>query len=465
MYKRTLVDPLQVIGTDPGSVNFGLCHVKLHGFMKKEAIDDEPASSTYLPIVSILNWELWNIKKQLITRFAPTLPKKFVIIDHSKMTTPSQDEEGGGPNSDTDTTILKVSLNKLISESGWIFETYRSPLFDNQSTLPMLSTEVQCGHIKNKNEKTGAQKWDITLLSHILPSSIDMVDRKNKKDAVVVDDNVPDRRLIGKLYKYGVSNEEYDGRKEDSINVTRDLLAVLGLQDAIDFLDNLLVKKPSQKVDDLADAFLLALQTAIEEWQRMNGKVYIIHKKQQEKINRTPMMKITKQCSVCDKMYEKEVKLQYKAANRKEKCIECKLLDPPAPMKKKKKQKKTVPPVVTPKKQKKGVPKAPVPSKKRTKEPAPKKKEKPSPSSPKKKTNKRKRKDSNKDEEPVTKKQKKTPSPQKRITLDLTAVKPQFPKNHLNTDEEYDVATSFEDRVRKHVSERRKYEATTLEFI
>jgi hypothetical protein len=328
----------------------------------------------------------------------------------------------------------------------------------------MLSTEVQCGHIKNKNEKTGTQKWDITLLSHILPSSIDMVDRKNKKDAVVVDDNVPDRRLIGKLYKYGVSNEEYDGRKEDSINVTRDLLAVLGLQDAIDFLDNLLVKKPSQKVDDLADAFLLALQTAIEEWQRMNGKVYIIHKKQQEKINRTPMMKITKQCSVCDKMYEKEVKLQYKAANRKEKCIECKLLDPPAPMKKKKK-KKVILPKVIPKKQKKGAKAIVSNYKKKTKEPAPKKKEKPSPSSPKKKTKKRKRKDSDKDEEPVTKKQKKTPSPQKRITLDLTAVKPQFPKNHLNTDEEYDVATSFEDRVRKHVSERRKYEATTLEFI
>lgn len=484
MYKRTIVDPLQVVGTDPGSVNFGICHVKIHGFATKPH-----DITTYYPIISILDWELWNIKKQSIIRFDPTSSTKYKTIDYSKTSAlfNNEDENDGiviGGGGDINMTYLNASINNIILNSKWLFKPYTTPLLGDKQNLPILSTEIQCGHVKN-------DKFDIMLLSRFLPSSVHMVDlvKGDARKAAGVG-SLASRRILHKLLKYGVSNEEYDGRKDDSIAVTRDLLALLDLQDALDFLKNLEQRKPkSQKVDDLTDAFLLAVQTAIDEWQKMKKQVFIIHKKQQEKKNRTPMMQITKECSSCGKTIVKDVKTDYKASNRKEKCQECKLSV--VVVKKKKTmttttKKKTVTPPLPPSKTKTKDKQNSSTSKEKRK-----RKSKaimlpdegaPPPVASKKK---RKRAEKTDNDEPVKKKQKKQKKQKKpasnekepsRITIDLTAIKPQFPKYHHDEDdissrspsflekEVDEISNSFDERVYK-VLQKKKAIIKKLDFI
>jgi hypothetical protein len=134
--------------------------------------------------------------------------------------------------------------------------------------LPALVSEQQCGIHKQKNNMVSV---NVYVMAHLLPSLVRLVDQSL---------GVVGRDILIRARKYGMMNDgelDYGGRKKTSYAVTKSLLKICGQEHhthLLAFLKSIAAqqkqqttkggKKKEAKLDDICDAFLLALQYCIE---------------------------------------------------------------------------------------------------------------------------------------------------------------------------------------------------------
>lgn len=242
---------VQCIGTDPGLVHHGICRLAFFGFAM---IKDDDGGWTKMPQFKILNWELWDLKRTLSYHAHPTnhtiVRNKYNALNDNKAC--------------DDILHMCGNVSHFVSSKEWLFETYRSPLHDDggSDVLPPLVTELQCGQIKN-------HEWDVFLVSHVLPWCVKTVDHTK---------GLHDREILSRARKYGMMNDgelTYNERKAKSEEITRALLKMAKMQYWINFLNGAGAARrrdipgKTPQVHDLCDAFLLALQSAIQMYEEL----------------------------------------------------------------------------------------------------------------------------------------------------------------------------------------------------
>jgi hypothetical protein len=227
---------VRTIGVDPGSVHHALCQMGFRGFVLAQSEDGEFIKT---PDLTIERWELWDLKRLLRYKAGADA---VLVRESLGVAQPMGD------------TSLSENMALFVKATPWLCEP------DETGALVTLSTELQCGHIKNG-------QLDILLLSHLLPCAMRTLD------------GAAPRRVLSAARKYGIPHDgalSYDGRKARSVEIMSNLLRLRGEQRWLDFLDAV---KHQQRIDypkrwsgdpnhdqvhDLTDAALLALQTCID---------------------------------------------------------------------------------------------------------------------------------------------------------------------------------------------------------
>lgn len=236
---------LQVICCDPGLLNSAICRLSYWG---EKIYKDSTGQYVTVPQFSLKNMELFDLKRSVSYAQHPDRPG--VIRDKYDQKNNNQ------PISDLIHMADRLSL--MLASKAWLYESYRSLLFENgeKDVLPSVTSEVQCGFIKN-------YELDCTVLSHIQPWVIKSIDRSR---------GLEDREIRLKAKKYGITRgkgDEYDDRKEDSEAIVRQLFAECSMKKEIIFLNALLAARKRDipggtssqiKVNDICDAILLGLE-------------------------------------------------------------------------------------------------------------------------------------------------------------------------------------------------------------
>ena len=231
------------IGVDPGTVNFGICRIRvLEG------------GTHNLPLWEFENWELWDLKGGSAIRASEGGGRNFLRLPLPGRTTLSLPDGIDG---------WLATLSHFIADAAWLYER-------QDGALAAISVENQFDHI----ESQGA-RMDMLMVSQVFARCVQTVDILNaQQQRKVTGANLfcfPVRELNKHSRKYGVSNERTEKsndrkarhaeRKAKVIEVTYGLLHDSGKVEWIAFLDA--VKSSGQKLDDLCDAFLLALASAL----------------------------------------------------------------------------------------------------------------------------------------------------------------------------------------------------------
>lgn len=288
-----LIKEIRKYGMDPGSVNLANCGIVLNGLKYNEDRTME------IPDFYPTNMEVWNLKTGTAIRNSSPNGGKF-----EKYSIPLLDLNTTRENN-LDTWIAR--LNHFIASSSWMFKYYNpydsdykesnhknySPEYLKDLTLPSITVENQMDHIVNKKKNPyGKPKFDMFRISNEFATSIHMCDvingRKERNKAI----HLSYRDTCKGSLKYGMRNDgsrEYEERKGDSVIITLELFKILGLTQWIVFLES--VKKSGQKIDDLCDALLLALQAAINEYE-LNLK---LNKKNPSSTNQLPIISLSKE--------------------------------------------------------------------------------------------------------------------------------------------------------------------------
>lgn len=239
------------IGMDPGTVNLAAIRILFHKLAyTKDGLEE-------IPQFDILNWELWNLKTGRGLR-----PKEEDCVDAKgdwvkemgferfRLPIARDAREPGQP--DTIHTWLS-SLNHFISASPWIFE--------ERGGLADVTVENQFDHIK-----TAYIRHEMFLLSNVFHSSIAMLDLEANK--AHLPHRLHYRIFAQRSLKYGMRNDGalgYGDRKETSEAIAHSLLGLLDKKEWLDFLRK--VEESGQKLDDLCDALLLALQECVTRYE------------------------------------------------------------------------------------------------------------------------------------------------------------------------------------------------------
>lgn len=239
--------PNEVVGVDPGYRNYAIAKLSFSELRYNRE------GTTEMPIFMPLHMEVWDLQNSRCIRNsrADGGPCEMYRIPHS-LTQP------------TTITQWLPSLNHFFLRSTWLRESFKLKE-DGPPLLATVTVENQCGHIKNG-------KFDFFKIGNATETSIHMADLchlglEYKKLLT---------RIIGKsAKKYGVPNDHarkknddtrfYPGRKDTAVMVVRTLFKDLGLVGWIAFLDS--VEAMGQKVDDMCDALLLALQVAVNQYE------------------------------------------------------------------------------------------------------------------------------------------------------------------------------------------------------
>ena len=218
--------PREVIGIDPGYVNYAICKLRFTG------LQYDPVHRIETPLFTVQNLEIWDLSASCIIRHTESTGGEARL-----------DKVGESPSGKTCLRDWLNKLNEFIDAADWIHTK------DSETgKLPRVTVENQCGHIKN---------GDYTMFK-IAKATEAYIKRHDKKEK---------GRIIGKsARKYGIKSDgklAYGGRKSTSVDVVRSLFTASKLDNWITYLDSLL--RYGQKIDDLCDAILLALQVAINE--------------------------------------------------------------------------------------------------------------------------------------------------------------------------------------------------------
>ena len=236
---------IRKIGIDPGSVNFAISDIRFRGFRYNANRTEQ------IPVFEPLHMEVWNLKTGIGIRHSETTPGTFETFHVP------ESRETPAPTIDSWT----ASLNHFITCSPWIFER------EEDGSLPSVTVENQFDHIKNQG-----QKYDMFLISNVFATSIHMADLQHYKQTHPEDAAAHQFREMAKSSsKYGMAQDgsrDHQGNKEECIAIIRRLLKLLGPVGRVwlAYLDD--VKAEGQKIDDLCDSLSLALQKAINEYEK-----------------------------------------------------------------------------------------------------------------------------------------------------------------------------------------------------
>lgn len=252
--------PKEIIGIDIGYRNFAICKLRFEGLRYNRDSTEE------MPIFTVSHMEVWDLQnsRAIMNSQVDGGPLETYRIPHSLV-------------NPTNINQWLCSLNHFLNRSPWIYKKYSEDGGDESPlVLPRVTIENQCGHIlRNKNkkkythngEKDKYDGWDMFRLVNCVETSIHMRDLCDADPTF----NKLLTRVIGKsALKYGIKSNgslEYPERKEESVEITRALFKALGMDNWNVYMDSLLSMKPPQKVDDICDALLLALQVAVVEYE------------------------------------------------------------------------------------------------------------------------------------------------------------------------------------------------------
>jgi hypothetical protein len=241
---------IRKVGFDPGSVNMGVALVDFRGFRYSED------RSVEIPICRPLHMAVWNLK------MSNSLSGHASDGDDDEQAAPIERTRRQLPRCQgNDLAAWMAALQLMVRDSEWLFEQYDLQA-DGVGRLPSTTLENQWDHIQ-----TCGNKFDMFLMSKVCPATVEAVDAERRAAS---DKGVrhPVRRRQGSSRKYGIKSDgalDHADRKAEAIAVTRRLFEMLGLHEWIVFLDGVL--RSGQKIDDMCDAFLLALQAAITEYE------------------------------------------------------------------------------------------------------------------------------------------------------------------------------------------------------
>lgn len=246
---------IQTVGTDPGSVYHGVCHLSYRGMVYRRS---DEGRMIKVPDFVVLNWSLWDLKHGILY----TNDAQFNLVRktfHTPGTAPSNHAQ--------EFRLIGDNMAAMVSDADWLLTRY-SPSLErpHEKELPILITESQCGHVKN----VGVDKLDIYVISTLLPMAVRMLDLGARKTLALAD--VQERLIVGGQRKYGFPKKTCDSRKERkelADEIVFNLLTLLGLHEVLGFLEQIrsaqkkdFPKKPAQ-THDMCDALLLALYKAM----------------------------------------------------------------------------------------------------------------------------------------------------------------------------------------------------------
>lgn len=241
------VNRSDVVGIDPGYINFAIGKLRFTGVRYINDFTEE------LPVFVPTNMEKWNLRDARgIRNSRPDGgPAETYRVPHS-LVHPTKINE------------WLATLNHFLLRADWIFQKY-SPIADSDDAtlLPRVTIENQCDHIKNG-------RYDMFRIGNACETSIHM---RDLCDAGTAFGRLL-TRVIGKsARKYGILSDgslQYPERKGASVDVVRALFKALGLDGWLEFLDSVL--EMGEKIDDLCDALLLALQVAMNDYEAAQKK-------------------------------------------------------------------------------------------------------------------------------------------------------------------------------------------------
>src|ERR1700744_2409176 len=216
-------------GSDVGSVNWGFGGVRSRGLLRMLDAEGKVMYDGALPDIEVLRLERWDLKHgQVLTHDAEWKPVKLQL-------------EGCAPGKSEDMAAWRLPLRGSLERLPELFEPDAET-----GTLPVFVTENQCDMAKTDYHKT-----EMLRLAEQFQAQVDSLDIE--------------RALQGRINrytncKYMMRNDHSLGerldRKAESVRLALQLLADLGLEGPLRFLEGLQAR--GEKIDDMTDALLLA---------------------------------------------------------------------------------------------------------------------------------------------------------------------------------------------------------------
>lgn len=241
----------RVVGVDPGYVNFAICQIEFRGLRYSDDYTEE------IPVFSILHWQIWDLRAGMSMCNSQATGGRYTRCSTRARPLPGDTLEANVKASTLDDWLAQ--MNHFITRSAWLFERA-----GDDQTLPDVTVENQFDQIKSRGNK-----FDMLLISRQFSGSVDALDKRNAETVPPGQQRPMHARKFAKsTLKHGIKNNgelTYGGRKGTGVEITYALLRQLGLVEWIAFLTS--VASAGQKIDDLCDAFLLALIYATREYE------------------------------------------------------------------------------------------------------------------------------------------------------------------------------------------------------
>lgn len=246
------------MGFDVGTRHAGYCLLEYYGRRLIANSSGDAAVKSQIHF-KILHWEEWDLispqpheKQEAEGEEEEEIGKRRFVRATRMMETVKDDREG--------IILWRDRLAERIAHCPLLFEPYASPVSD--SDLPIVIVENQMDQIKKKRYDP---KGPMYVLANVMFAAIRAIDTSK---------GYAPRLMHYQMGKYHVVHGEKRSRlelKKEAVKETRKILVTTEKWDAIEQMDA--NKRRTGQVHDMADAFLLALQAAIDyrnncmEWE------------------------------------------------------------------------------------------------------------------------------------------------------------------------------------------------------
>ena len=222
-------------GSDVGSTNWGFAGVRSRGLLRPVDQDGAVMYEGALPDITVLRIERWDLKQgRVLTHDANWNPVLLQL-------------EGVAEGKSELMADWRRALRRCLSRLPELFEADAET-----GTLPVFVTENQCDMAKTDYHKT-----EMLRLAEQFQAQVDSLDFE--------------KELQGRINRYAnckymMRNDhslgERPDRKIESVRIGLQLLADLGLEGPLRFLQGLQAR--GEKIDDMIDALLLAIQDQLD---------------------------------------------------------------------------------------------------------------------------------------------------------------------------------------------------------
>lgn len=232
-----------VAGADPGSVNFGFAVLRFKGLL--ELTDAQGNVVRVVPNIEPLAMQRWDIQKGLCTTHSAQWGRERVQVSPAR----------GDRLCD-----YAPAIGRFVGAVPALFEKHDSMVAQAGvaagQTLPLIVCENQFDHIKSDYSKT-----EMLVLSHAFRASVEAVDGR---------EGLSSRINIQAGLKYGLRNDNSltrPQRKAKADAIVRELFVELGLTEWSAWLERMDAAK--EQTHDMCDALLLAIQEAMNRYERL----------------------------------------------------------------------------------------------------------------------------------------------------------------------------------------------------